>query len=80
MYNSILQFTQNDIYKIEASVRDLLDGKKDAADLLNEIHARVLNLGRRLISEIYELIDDEIFNSFIRKNKYYLDWRIHLHI
>jgi len=71
MYNSILQFTQNDIYKIEASVRDLLDGKKDAADLSNEIHARVLNLGRRLVSEIYEQIDDEIFNSFFRKNKYY---------
>ena len=73
MYNSILQFIENDIKEIEKNVRSLLDGEKDAADLSNDVHERVLRLGCRLISEIYEQIDEEIFKSLVRKNKYYVD-------
>ncbi|WP_035797607.1 hypothetical protein, partial [Butyrivibrio sp. MB2005] len=73
MYNSILQFIQNDIKEIEKNVRSLLDGEKDAADLSNDVHERVLKLGCRLISEIYEQIDEEIFKSLVRKNKYYVE-------
>ena len=58
MYNSILQFIQNDIKEIEKNVRSLLDGEKDAADLSNDVHERVLKLGCRLISEIYEQIKE----------------------
>ena len=73
MYNSILQFIENDIKEIEKNVRSLLDGEKDAADLSNDVHERVLRLGCRLISEIYEQIDEEIFKSLVRKNKYYVE-------
>ena len=45
MYNSILQFIENDIKEIEIIIRELLDGSKDAADLSNEVHERVLKLG-----------------------------------
>ena len=67
MYNSILQFIENDIKEIEEIVKELLDGSKDAADLSNEVHERVLKLGCRLVGEIYEKIDEEIFKSLVRK-------------
>ena len=73
MYNSILQFIENDIKEIETIVKEILDGQKDSADLSNEVHKRVLNMGSRLVSEIYEKIDDEIFNSLVRKKKYYVE-------
>ncbi len=73
MYDSIIQFIENDIKEIEKNVRSLLDGEKDAADLSNDVHERVLKLGCRLISEIYEQIDEEIFKSLVRKNKYYVE-------
>lgn len=73
MYNSIVQFIENDIKEIEIIVKNLLDGENDAADLSNDIHKRVLNLGCRLVSEIYEQIDEEIFKSLVRKNKYYAE-------
>ena len=72
MYDSIIQFIENDIKEIEKNVKSLLDGEKDAADLSNDVHERVLKLGCRLISEIYEQIDEEIFRSLVRKNKYYV--------
>ncbi|WP_026652972.1 hypothetical protein, partial [Butyrivibrio proteoclasticus] len=61
MYNSILQFIQKDIREIELIVKELLDGERDTADLSQEVHKRVLNLGCSLVSEIYEQIDEEIF-------------------
>lgn len=63
MYNSILQFIQDDIKEIEKNVREILDGNKDAADLSNDIHERVLKLGSRIVGEIYEQIDEEIFKN-----------------
>ncbi len=38
MYNSILQFTKNDIYKIEASVRDLPDAYQDWVCSISSVH------------------------------------------
>ena len=73
MYDSIIQFIENDIKEIEKNVKSLLDGEKDAADLSNDVHERVLKLGCRLISEIYEQIDEEIVRSLVRKNKYYVE-------
>ena len=70
MYNSILQFISEDIKDIEIIIREILDGDKDVADLSNEVHERVLKMGSRLVSEIYEKIDEEIFKSLVRKGKY----------
>ena len=69
MYDSIIQFIENDIKEIEKNVKSLLDGEKDAADLSNDVHERVLKLGCRLISEIYEQIDEEIFRSLEGKQR-----------
>lgn len=73
MYNSILQFISEDIKDIEIIIRGILDGDKDVADLSNEVHERVLKMGSRLVSEIYEKIDEEIFKSLVRKGKYYVE-------
>ncbi len=73
MYDSILQFIQDDIKEIEKNVREILDDTKDAADLSNDIHERVLKLGCRIVGEIYEQIDEEIFKSLVRKEKYYVE-------
>jgi hypothetical protein len=45
MYDSIIQFIENDIKEIEKNVKSLLDGEKDATDLSNDVNERVLKLG-----------------------------------
>jgi hypothetical protein len=70
MYQSILQFIEKDINKIEEVVKLLLRGEKDADHLSQEIHDRVINLATSLTAEIYEKLDEEIRESLIRKEKY----------
>ena len=72
MYKSILQFIEKDIKEIEKCVENLLEGKKDAADLSQKLNESTRNLAAQLVGEIYETIDQEIRNSITRKEK----WRI----
>lgn len=72
MYQSILQFIEKDIKEIEKSVENLLEGKKDAAELSEKINESTRNLAAQLVGEIYETIDKEIRDSITRKEK----WRI----
>ena len=73
MYSSIVRFVEEDLREIEKTVTNLLNGIGDGADLSREVHERVLKMGCRLVSEIYERIDEEIFKSSHRKEKYYVE-------
>ena len=70
MFNSILQIFSNDIKEIFGMLDDLLEGKKDTADLSEEVHKRVLRLGCKIIAEMFEKLDELIFESLERKKKY----------
>jgi len=75
MYNSILQFIEKDITEIEKLTGKILTGEADSDDLSEDIHDRVLRLGRDLITEIYEKLDDEIRLSISRKKKWNIERR-----
>lgn len=73
MYNSIVDFIRNDIKGIEGNVQKLLDGSIDCAELSMDIQRRLMELGTHMVSEIYELIDKEIFESIVRKKRWYVE-------
>ena len=73
MYESIARFIRNDIKEIEKNIQKLLDGTIDSAELSIDVQKRLETLGTSMISEIYELIDQEIFNSLIRKKNWYVE-------
>lgn len=75
MYESILHFIEKDIIKIEKTIRKILEGDMDSDDLSATIHEQVLNLGRNLQAEIYEKMDEEIYNSISRKQKWHVEHR-----
>lgn len=75
MHNSILHFIENDIKEIENLVAAILKGEKDPHDLSQDIYNRMLELGGRLIAELYEKIDEEIRESLIRKKKWNIEQR-----
>ena len=71
MYNSIADFIRNDVKEIEKIIGCILEGSKDATDLTLDIQERVERLGSSMIAEIYELLDNEIFESLVRKKRWY---------
>ena len=73
MYQSIAHFIKEDVREVEKKVQNLLNGEIDAAELSLDIQKRLEDLGTKMISEIYELIDIEIYNSVVRKNKWYVE-------
>ena len=73
MYQSIAHFIENDVREIEENIQGLLSGATDSAELSLDIQKRLEYLGTQMIAEIYELLDDEIFNSLVRKNKWYVE-------
>ena len=75
MYYTIQHFIEKDIMEIEKVVGELLKGKKDTEDLSKEVQNRVLNLGTRLLGEIYEKLDHEIRESITRKKHWNIEHR-----
>ena len=73
MYESIARFIRNDLKEIEKSIQSLLNGSIDSAELSIDVQKRLETLGTSMISEIYELIDQEIFNSLVRKKIWYVE-------
>lgn len=67
MYQSILYFIEKDIIEIEKVLGNILTDEKDADNLSAEVVKRVNNLACRLISEMYEKLDDSIRESIERK-------------
>lgn len=75
MYNTILHFIEKDISEIEKITGKILTGEADSNDLSEEIHNRVLKLGRNLVAELYEKLDEEIRISISRKKKWNIEKR-----
>ena len=73
MYQSIAYFIRNDVRDIEKNIQQLLGGTMDTAEFSLDIQKRLEDLGTRMVSEIYGLIDDEIFKSIVRKSKWYVE-------
>ena len=75
MYNTIQHFIEDDIKKIEKSIKEIITGEKDAEDLSEEVEERVLKFRTDLLGEIYELLDDEICESISRKKHWNIEHR-----
>ena len=73
MYNSIANFTRKDVKEIEEIIANMLNGSMDATDLALGIWERLEKLGRSMQAEIYELLDEEIFKSVVRKKKWHVE-------
>lgn len=75
MYQSILQFIENDIREVEKVLGMILTGEKDADDLSHEVVSRLNTLACRWISEMYEKIDETIRESLVRKRHWTIEQR-----
>ena len=75
MYQSILQFIENDIKEVEKVMGMILTGEKDADDLSHEVVTRLNTLACRWISEMYEKLDETIRESLVRKQHWTIEQR-----
>ena len=75
MYQSILQFIENDIKEIENFTGDLLKGKSDTDDLSHLVLEKTTDLAAKLIGELYEKIDEEMRDCISRKIRYSIEKR-----
>lgn len=73
MYNSITDFIENGLLKIEKKVEACLKGNDDFCDLSQVIHDQINQMELNLIGEIYELLDNEIRESIIRKRNWSIE-------
>ena len=73
MYNSIADFIRRDVKEIEGIIANMLNGSMDATDLALGIQERLEKPGRSMQAEIYEILDEEIFKSIVRKKKWYVE-------
>jgi hypothetical protein len=73
MYSSIADFIRKDVKEIEELIANMLNGTMDTTDLALGIRERLERLGTSMQSEIYELLDEEIFKSIVRKKKWYVE-------
>ena len=70
MYLSVTNFIENGIGKIEKYVSLCLQGQAEFGELSNKIHEEVNTMERQLISDLYEAIDAEIYQSIARKKNW----------
>ena len=69
MYESIQHFIEKNTPQIENVIRAVIAGEKESDDLSACVKEEVLKLGRNMIAEIYEALDDEIRTSVERRKK-----------
>ena len=67
MYQSILHFIANDVKEIEKIIPTILGTDGDFSDLSREIFKHTDDLARRIIVEILQLLDEEIFKSLVSR-------------
>lgn len=70
MYNSIQHFNEFGSKKIEKTIETFLAEKKDIADLVLGLQESLFELGRSIVAEVLEDMDEYIFKSGERKKKY----------
>jgi hypothetical protein len=72
MYNSIQHFNEFGVKKIEEVVRNFVSEKKDLADLVLGLRESLFELGRNIVTEVLEDMDEYLRNCTVRKK----DWEI----
>lgn len=70
MYNSIQHFNEFGTRKIEKVIETFISEKKDLADLVIGLQESLFELGRSIVAEVLEDMDEYIFTSRERKKKY----------
>jgi len=70
MYNSIQHFNEFGLRKIEKVIETFVTEKKDLADLVLGLQETLFELGRNIVAEVLEDMDDYIRNSADRKKRY----------
>jgi hypothetical protein len=70
MYNSIQHFGEFGIKKIEEKVKDFIINRKDLADLVFGLQEDIFELGRNIIQEVIEDIDENLRISGVRKKEW----------
>jgi hypothetical protein len=72
MYNSIQHFNEFGVKRIEKTVKNFIKDGKDLADLILELKEDLFKLGRDILEEVLEDMDDYLRNCEVRKQ----DWEI----
>ena len=72
MYNSIQYFNEVGVRKIEETIKKFIREKKDLADLVFGLQESLYELGRNIIIEVLEDMDQYLRESAVRKK----DWEI----
>lgn len=67
MYNSIQHFNEVIVEKIEDNIKNFINEKKDLADLINSLQENLFELGRDIIVEVLEDMDQVLRGSKERK-------------
>lgn len=70
MYNSIQHFNGFGFKKIEKTIETFLTEKKDIGDLVLSLQESLYELGRNILAEVLEDMDECIFTSKDRKKRY----------
>ncbi len=70
MYNSIQHFEEFGVKKIEAKIKDFIIEKKDLADLVFGLQEDIFELGRNILQEVIEDIDENLRTSGVRKKEW----------
>jgi hypothetical protein len=62
MYNSIQHFNEFGVKRIEKTVKNFIKDGKDLADLVLELKEDLFKLGRDILEEVLEDMDDYLRN------------------
>lgn len=70
MYNSIQQFNDLGVKKIEKRIKSFISESKDIADLILGLNEDLMHLGREIITEVLEDMDEYLKRDSIRKKNW----------
>ena len=67
MYNSILHFNDLGVKKIEERIKKFISEGKDVADLILGVNQDLMQLGRDIVTEVLEDMDEFLRQDGVRK-------------
>lgn len=70
MYNSIQHFNEFGVKKIEETIKSFISESRDLTDLVIGLQKDLFELGRNIITEVLENLDDELRKSKLRKQRW----------
>lgn len=70
MYNSLQHFNEFGTRKIEEAIKNFINEKKDLADLVLGLQESLFELGRNILTEVLEDMDEYLRNCGIRKKEW----------